>query len=939
MTSRPTALRSWGLVIGALAGGAVGEAADLGFVIGAIVGLVATYWLVSAINAEIRARVEEETATLADVLRAEFRRAQTQPVPVDATRRPPLQARAPAAEAIVDAADDREAIDNFEAGDPDPDFAPAAADPWQATRQPEPMAPAEPGLLARAFTYARNWLFGGNTIVRVGLVILFVGLSFLARYAAMSGLLPIEFRLAAIGAAGIALLVVGFLRREARPDFALALQGGGVAVIYLTIFGAARFYELLPPMAALVLMIIVCAFGCALALLQNSQVLAAAAFAGGFAVPVLVGGDGDGLGLFSYYAVLNFAVLFIAQRRSWRVVNLIGFFATFGVATAWGVLSYTPASYVMAQSFLILFILIYVTAAILHARNTPGRLGNFVDSTLLFGPALVGFGLQVGLVRHLQYGDAISALVFAAIYVGLATFLARRAGPGYRLLVDAMVAIGTGFVTLAIPLALGARWTSSAWAIEGAGAFWVGLRQQRWLPRLFGLGLIAVSALMFPGTIGANMAALPLLGPQFLGATLIAAALLAVAWWLRPAAGHTELRAYERTLPNGAFVVGFLYWCLAIALEATRLLPPTVVGGPVLPAIDPDWQTLATMLGVVASAFIASLAGRRFGWRIATWPGRLTLLPLGLTLIARQLYGHDVLDTPDWAAWLIAIGLHVALLRANDRDEDTSGFARLAHIGSVWLAMLFLADIIWVGIDRAQLWNTAWAAAVPLLSAAAVLAGLAAASGSTRWPIAAHRRAYAWTAALPIAVGVYGAALVAALGVAGDAAPLPYIPLLNPIELVLGLAIAALLLWQRAVAGLDPLPAGGLTGRNGQAMLAWLAFIVINTVWLRIAHQLLGAPWSLDGLIDSPVVQTGLSILWTLLALALMLVAHRRVERSLWLTGAVLLGAVVVKLLLVDLSATGGGQRIVAFIAVGVLMLIVGYFVPLPPRAPEERPA
>jgi uncharacterized membrane protein len=53
--------------------------------------------------------------------------------------------------------------------------------------------------------------------VRVGLVILFIGLSFLARYAASAGLLPVEFRLAAIGAAAIALLAVGFRKRTTNP--------------------------------------------------------------------------------------------------------------------------------------------------------------------------------------------------------------------------------------------------------------------------------------------------------------------------------------------------------------------------------------------------------------------------------------------------------------------------------------------------------------------------------------------------------------------------------------------------------------------------------------------------------------------------------------------------------------------------------------------------
>jgi len=55
--------------------------------------------------------------------------------------------------------------------------------------------------------------------------------------------------------------------------------------------------------------------------------------------------------------------------------------------------------------------------------------------------------------------------------------------------------------------------------------------------------------------------------------------------------------------------------------------------------------------------------------------------------------------------------------------------------------------------------------------------------------------------------------------------------------------------------------------------------------------------------------------------------------------GAGLLGVVVVKLLLIDLSNAGGAERIIAFIAVGVLMLVVGYFAPLPPKSPPKAAA
>jgi uncharacterized membrane protein len=82
----------------------------------------------------------------------------------------------------------------------------------------------------------------------------------------------------------------------------------------------------------------------------------------------------------------------------------------------------------------------------------------------------------------------------------------------------------------------------------------------------------------------------------------------------------------------------------------------------------------------------------------------------------------------------------------------------------------------------------------------------------------------------------------------------------------------------------------------------------------------------------SVLVQAAFSLLWSVTALLLMTVATRRAIRDLWLVGAVVMGAVVVKLFAIDLSDVGGVERIVSFIGVGALMLVIGYLAPVPPR-------
>jgi uncharacterized membrane protein len=87
----------------------------------------------------------------------------------------------------------------------------------------------------------------------------------------------------------------------------------------------------------------------------------------------------------------------------------------------------------------------------------------------------------------------------------------------------------------------------------------------------------------------------------------------------------------------------------------------------------------------------------------------------------------------------------------------------------------------------------------------------------------------------------------------------------------------------------------------------------------------------------SPLFQTTASVTWTLVALALMVGGTRLATRALWIAGSTLLAAVVAKLFIVDLAGIGTVARIVSFIVVGLLILVIGYLSPLPPRSRPQQ--
>jgi uncharacterized membrane protein len=934
----------WAVVAGGLIGLGGGV---FGLVLGGIFGAMMGAWLQGVVRAEIQRAVDRQLPGF-----------EPRPAPPAwdgelGTEEPPIEARP--APRIEPEAEPEPAPVPRRAKRPEPALAAKASEPPVTSQYVH-----EPSSADLLIERTRDWLLGGNTIVRVGLVVLFIGLMFLARLVVNAGLFPIEARLATVGAAGAALLGVGYWKRIERPDFGLHLQGAGVAVMYLTVFAASsRFYDVIPPGAAFALMIVFAALGAVLAVLQNSLTMAMASFLGGFAVPFLLGGKAETpTGLFTYFTVLNLAIMGIAWKKSWRPLNLLGFIATFLMASAWGFAAYEEQHFWICEAFLAISIAIYLATALLYAHNTPGKLGNFADSTLLFGTAIAGFGLQSGLVHDKPYWAAWSAVVFGAVYLAVATWAFRRRDKGMGLLSECLLAIGVGFVTMAVPLALDVRWTSAAWALEGAGAFWVGMRQARWMPRAFGLALQGLGVLMVLGTSEPNISAVPFLNNAFIGPLLVALPLLLSAWWLRRDLEHSgsdwavSWAKVEHALQYPWFLLGYLLLVLACFSEIGRQLPATSAEGWRQGVLTFWQQVLAAVLAMLGLMVLSDRLGRKRYWDVATWPARFSLVVIVLGFLASIAAGRHLLTWPDVPVWALAAGLHLWLLRGQDKaaGERRSPWNGGVHTAGALLGAVWVADSLFLGVDNADLWNTSWAGVVYLVAGVTMLmvltrwAGRAAPLEDTAmlaWPLHPHARAYWWRAAAPLAVLLYLGALVGTLKAEGITDPLPYLPLLNPIDLSIALVLVGLALWRRMLQGAAREPQGAalFTDSSANFLGAALAFVWVNTIWTRTAHHYLGVGWGPGEVLASQVVLTGFSILWTLMAMGLMLFARARAKRLPWLVGAVLLGVVVAKLLFVDMSAVEGFARIASFIGVGVLMLLIGYFVPLPPRKSEEDKA
>jgi uncharacterized membrane protein len=203
------------------------------------------------------------------------------------------------------------------------------------------------------------------------------------------------------------------------------------------------------------------------------------------------------------------------------------------------------------------------------------------------------------------------------------------------------------------------------------------------------------------------------------------------------------------------------------------------------------------------------------------------------------------------------------------------------------------------------------------------------------WPIETHREAYFGIAAVGLAAYLAFWSVKANF-LPGDPQPLPFVPVLNPLDLAeLFVLLVLLRFWlylrSARLPDYDAVPQ-----RPVFIGLGLLAFIWLNAALLRALNHLAGVPFEVEAMLRSTLVETSISIFWTVIALTTMLAATRTRARVVWLTGAGLLGVVIAKLFLVDLSHIGTVERIISFVGVGLLMLIIGYFSPLPPAVEQN---
>jgi len=340
----------------------------------------------------------------------------------------------------------------------------------------------------------------GTWFNRLGVVAILLALAFFLKWSFDNNLVGNLGRVIIGIVLGLAFLGAGeYFQHRKFAVYGQGFTGGGIAILYLSVFAAFQLYHLVNQPTAFALMILITLAASLLALRYDALAIGILGIVGGFATPFLLSNGSSNLfALFTYAAILDVGVFLVSYFKKWYMFNYLTFLFTFLIFTFWYVSEYSKAQMWLALLYLTIYFVIYLGVS--FVRNVRmGEQTKPLDLVLIFANAAVYFALSYGVLEtyyrdFMGFFSALLGLVY--ILIGNFTYKVNSKDPNLSL---TFLGVAAGFITLAIPLQLADYWISIAWTIEAVILLWISFRFESFKTRLTGISIMLVGLLYLLG--------------------------------------------------------------------------------------------------------------------------------------------------------------------------------------------------------------------------------------------------------------------------------------------------------------------------------------------------------------------------------------------------------------------------------------------------------
>jgi uncharacterized membrane protein len=434
---------------------------------------------------------------------------------------------------------------------------------------------------------------GGKWLNYVGILAVIVGMGFFIKYAFENEWIGPTGRVILGILVGLGFIGLGEYWKKKYKYYSQGLVGGGIAILFLALFGAASFYEIIPMSVGRVLFIIVTIFAVLLSVRYNASSIAFMGFLGGYLNPILLStGENKQVALLTYIAILDLGVLIVAYFKNWKWLNFVALAATVVIFAGWAATFYSvkPVPYPTTELFLAVFFVIFVSVSIfynvIHKQQTQ-----LFDLIFIFLVASLFFGASYyNLKDHYPDWMGLFSGLMALFYFGLALVSRKRIAAEKRLVLT-FLAVALAFLVIMVPIQLEKNWITIGWAVLAAALVFIGTTTESGAILAGGTGLLifAIGKLLFvdldidiyaPGFV-------PFLNERFLTALVVAGSTLLSAYFFT----RKKEAPYAKAGSIALFVAAHFVMILVLSLEAYAYFEIPLKKLSMGMAVTPDYQT------------------------------------------------------------------------------------------------------------------------------------------------------------------------------------------------------------------------------------------------------------------------------------------------------------------------------------------------------------
>ena len=783
-----------------------------------------------------------------------------------------------------------------------------APEVWRGeTAVPTAAAPPPPVPPAKARpAKPREWeqILGGNWLARIGVVALIIGAAFFLQFAFANNWLGPLARVILGIVVGLAMVGGGYYWRTKYPTLAQAITGGGIALLYLSIFAAFAIFQLMPFYPAVLLLLLVSAGSAALALRHNSMALAIIGILGAFIAPFILGAFGPGvpggrqtgtaIQLLVYVWVVDLGVIALSTFRNWRWFTLLALVSSLAAFGGWYGHFGDRVSLLVSEVGLTIIFLIFVGATTLY-HLVWRRVAQGFDYTLMSLNAAAYFGISLGIMwGSLRPWMGGFSLLVALFYGGLAYLTLRRGIETLRLSFF-YLGIALVFLTIAVPVQFGDKaWATIAWAAEGTVLMWLsfrfGISQFRWYS--YAVFAVTTLRLLFFDTIVDAAEYQPILNERVLAFAVSISAMYLTSYILRR-------QRVALAQPTKTTQVAYLAF-----VAAANFFSLWLIGAEVISGVASHANLTITVPGSLLPVLFILLAGVTTIYHGVWLRSNLVFDVVIMVVDAVAYVSISALLWQDFRAWMGGLYFILAIFYAGLVYFCLRKGAESARLGSfaAGIAIIFVTLAIPVQFgDKA--WTTiAWAAEVVVL----VWLSLALRIAQLRW----------------FGFGVFIIMAVRLLFFDTTLDMRTFRPILNERFLAYLAGIAALylsayLLWR----GRERVPDWAALASTfliaGNFFTLWvLSFEIWNSFDTRTL---------MTGRALRSAQNLSLTALWAVYAVILLVIGIAKRWRVVRLGALALLAVSIVKVFVYDVWVLERLYRIIAFVGLGVLLLVSAY--------------